>query len=72
METLSDLIGEEHWQDDEVDARYQSAVVMIDQIGLLRDGSKTRGKWLRAAGVLQVLAGASLGLSTLGVLSTRY
>lgn len=71
VETLRELIGQQHWKDTEVTARYQTAHITIEQIERLRKGSAIRGKWLRAAGIMQVMAVAALGLSTLIVALTQ-
>lgn len=69
--TLRTLIDDDNWKAHEVDARWQTANITIEQISDLREGSKTRGKLLRAAGILQVVAVAALGFSTVVVVFSQ-
>lgn len=69
ISTLQSLIDDENWTVSEVNARWQTANITIDQIDRLRSGSKGRGRWLRAAGICQVLAVAALAFSTVFVVS---
>jgi hypothetical protein len=71
ISTLKSLIDDTNWRESEVNARWQTANITIDQIEKLRSGSKKRGWWLRAAGICQVLAVAALAFSTVLVVSHR-
>ena len=52
----------------EVDARWQTANIALTEIERMRAGSRTRGNFLRLAGILQVIAIAALSAATLLVI----
>jgi hypothetical protein len=67
--TLRTLIDDQ-WMDTEPSARNQTARLVIDTIETLRLGSTSKGKWLLAAAILQLVAVSALAVSTVIVVLT--
>lgn len=67
-ETMRSLLGSEHWKDNGIDARWQTANFTIMSIVTLRTGTNFKYRFLAFAGAAQLVAILALAVSAVLVL----
>lgn len=64
-----DTMVEDHWTDDEVDARNNVASLMVRTLETLRPSNGFKARWLAAGLVIQVIALVTLGTAAVVTMS---
>lgn len=67
--TMRTLLGPDHWKDDAIDARWQTANFTLISIASLRAGTNFKYAFLTFAGIAQIAAIAALTAAAVVVLS---